>query len=145
MVVLDSISNGYRHILLPLALQDEVVHRAVSVVAAHHLAERNPKLRGPAATGQMAIISRLRRDACRSSWRDLCTVSTWATILILLVGETVTGGSDFVYLLVMLRCLIEQTGTGCHLPEEVRRFFSQQAKMYVSSSLLHDCSPGGQV
>ena len=41
MVVLDTIPNGYRDIILPMALEDEVLRRAIGVVAAQHLGREN--------------------------------------------------------------------------------------------------------
>ena len=44
MVVLDDDTNGYRSLVLPMAIEDEVLCRAVNVVAAQHLSRQRPKL-----------------------------------------------------------------------------------------------------
>jgi hypothetical protein len=79
----------------------------------------------------MNIISRLRRDAAILPSNELFNVSTWATILVLLVGETITGGNDFVYLLEMLRCVTRNGGEGAGISSSVRQFLIQQTKMCV--------------
>ncbi|THW92366.1 hypothetical protein D6D18_06347, partial [Aureobasidium pullulans] len=63
MVVFDSGSNGYRNFLLPLAYEDDLVQRAVSVVAAFHMAPQRPDLLPVAEKGLSSIIQRLRADA----------------------------------------------------------------------------------
>lgn len=139
MVVLDTEFNGYRDIILPMACGDGVVQRAVSVVSAFHLAATLPELQLPADVGQMNIISRLRRDASVLPSNELFNVSTWATILVLLVGETVTGGNDFIYLLEMLRCVTQSSVDKIGISASVRQFFIQQTRMYVISSLSSSC------
>ena len=129
MVVLDHNSNGYRDIILPLACQDEAVMRAVSVVAAHHLSKWVPAIRKSAVAGQMAVVSNLRRDAFQCPPSQIFNLSTWATILVLLVGETITGGDDFIYLLEMVTSLTEAEGVGDEITASVRQFFINQTRM----------------
>lgn len=88
MVILDKVSNGYREFILPMALQDEVLCRAVAVVATQHLSQGQPALELAAEKGRTAVISRLRRDASLAS--QVFNEFTWATLIVLLVGETVT-------------------------------------------------------
>ncbi|KAJ0109943.1 hypothetical protein J7T55_014745 [Diaporthe amygdali] len=103
MVILDKVSNGYREFILPMALQDEVLCRAVAVVAAQHLSQGLPALEVAAEKGRAAVISRLRRDASFES--QVFNEFTWATLIVLLVGETVTGNVDYGLLVQMLLCL----------------------------------------
>ncbi|RFU34433.1 hypothetical protein B7463_g1954, partial [Scytalidium lignicola] len=131
MVVLDFISNGYRDIILPLASQDPMVGRAVSVVAAFHLSSKLPYLRQAADAGQLAIISKLRRDSQQLKPQELFNISTWATILVLLVGETITGADNYVYLLEMLMHMVQCVGFERAVPVAVRDFFMQQTKMFA--------------
>lgn len=105
MVVLDDYSNGYRSLVLPMALEDNVLRRAVSVVAAQHLSRERPELRDAADAGRTAIISRLRRDSLNGPADKVFNKFTWATLIVLLVGETVTGNSDYSFLVQMLLCL----------------------------------------
>ncbi|CAM1500404.1 Fc.00g095660.m01.CDS01 [Cosmosporella sp. VM-42] len=130
MVVLDSMSNGYRDIILPLACQDEVLGRAVSVVAAFHLAQKAPDLRRTAEVGHHAIVEKLRRDSLQLAPAELFNPYTLATILVLLVGETITGGSNYVYLLEMLSCIIQSPDCIPALPAYLGEFFLQQVKMF---------------
>lgn len=129
MVVLDFVSNGYRNIILPLACEDSTVARAVSVVSAFHLSERLPHLKQAAESEQLAIISKLRQDSLKLEPGKLFNISTWATILILLVGETITGSDNYIYLLEMLMHMTQCTGFEHAVPASVRDFFMQQTKM----------------
>lgn len=102
----DTDNNGYRDLILPLAHSDPLVQRAVLVVSALHLGNHQAQLRHQAEMGRAAILTRLRQDVVSGRAEDVLNVSTWATLLILLVGETVTGSSDFVHLFSMLRSLM---------------------------------------
>lgn len=126
MVVLD-ISNGYREVLLPLACEDELLRRAVGVVAAQHLALHQPSYEHVADQGRAAIISQLRRDSLGASPDRVFNVSTWATLIVLLVGETITGSSEYVHLLQSLLCLTQNiTRIG---PSPAWHFLTQQTHM----------------
>jgi hypothetical protein len=129
MVVLDPQSNGYCDIILPIAYESPILQSAVSVVAAFHLSAEIPELQHAAEVGQMNIISRLRHDAASLPSNQVFNASTWATILVLLVGETITGGNDFVYLLEVLRCLTQGDGKEMGISPSTRRFLMQQTKM----------------
>lgn len=61
---------------------------------------------------------------------QLFTPYTWATIVVLLVGETITGADNFVYLLEMLTCLRQSPEAIAALPLALRDFFVQQVKMF---------------
>lgn len=129
MVVMDSPANGYRDIILPLAANYPIVAQAVSVVAALHLSDGASEFQRPAELAQMAIIRKLRHHAEMLPPGASLDVSTWATILILLVGETITGSNDFTHLLIMLKC-IERCGMeGIASPAPIRQFFLQQTRM----------------
>lgn len=106
MVVLD-IANGYREVLLPLECDDELLQHAVGVVAAQHLAIHQPSYQQVADKGRVAVISRPRRDSLWTSPEQVFHVSTWATLNVLLVGETITGSSEYGYLLQSLLCLTQ--------------------------------------
>lgn len=110
MVILDKVSNGYREFILPMAFQDEVLCRAVAVVAAQHLSQGHPTLELAAEKGRTAVISRLRRDASLES--QVFNEFTWATLIVLLVGETVTGNADYSFLVQMLLCLSNNNAIG---------------------------------
>lgn len=129
MVVFDFTGNGYRQIILPLACQDEMVGRAVSVIAAFHLEQKAPQMRMAAEIGQQAILSRLSRDSLRLEPERLFSLSTWATILVLLVGTTITGSSNYVHLLELLSCLAQSSASVPSLPETTRTFIMEQTRM----------------
>jgi hypothetical protein len=132
MVVYDTDNNGYRNLILPLAHHDSLVQRAVSVVSALHLSIQQPELRHNAEMGRTAILTRLRQDAMSGSSRNVSTLSTWATIIILLVGETVTGSPDFVHLFSMLRDLaLLQHGNSLG-SRSMSTFLDLQRRMYVN-------------
>jgi hypothetical protein len=105
MVLLDDYDNGYRSFVLPMALEDDTVRRAVSVVAAQHLSIKRPELKPIAEAGRTAIISRLYRNSLGKSPDQVFNQSTWTTLIVLLVGETVTGSADFRFLVQMLMSL----------------------------------------
>ncbi|KAH4812866.1 hypothetical protein HBI73_035310 [Parastagonospora nodorum] len=105
MVIVDTAANGYREIILPMALEDEVLRRAVGVVAAQHLSRERPDMQQAAEAGRAAIISRLRKDASSATPEQVFNKFTWATLVVLLVGETVTGSADYSFLVQMLLCL----------------------------------------
>lgn len=127
MVVLDNISNGYREILLPLACQDELLQQSICAVAAQHLALRQPSFRRSAESGRAAIISRLRRDAFQEPTERLFSASTWATLIVLLVGETITASPDYAHLLQMLFCMAGNTPD--MTMNSVNQFLTQQTHM----------------
>ncbi|KAL5354730.1 hypothetical protein ACLOAV_000819 [Pseudogymnoascus australis] len=130
MVVFDFTGNGYRQIVLPLACQDEMVGRAVSVIAAFHLAQEAPHMRIAAERGQQAILSRLCRDSLLIEPERLFSLSKWATVLVLLVGTTITGSDNFVYLLELLSCLARSSASVHSLSDTTRAFIMEQTRMF---------------
>ncbi|KAL4730905.1 hypothetical protein ACLX1H_002947 [Fusarium chlamydosporum] len=130
MVVLDSNSNGYRDVILPLACHDDNLAQAVSVVSAFHLGQRDPRLQHIAETGHQAIVQKLRRDSLQLSPEQLFNPYILATILVLLVGETITGADNYTYLLEMLNCLTSYPDWITMLPPSLKEFFLQQIKMF---------------
>lgn len=105
MVVLDGKFNGYRDLILPLACEDELVKNAVSVVSMYHLVPRRPDLQAPADAGFQAIIRHLRERTLVQN--NLLDISAWTTLIVLLTGETITGGSNLPYLFKILQHLAD--------------------------------------
>ena len=103
MVVVDSDFNGYRSLLLPLATADETVRAAVCVASMNYLSQQNPAIARHADLGLQQVLSQLRRRT--SSPTDLVDLSAWATVIILLTAETITGGSNFPILFKILQHL----------------------------------------
>ncbi|KAE8315067.1 hypothetical protein BDV41DRAFT_563109 [Aspergillus transmontanensis] len=128
MVIFDNVSNGYRDIFLPLACEDEVLRGAIRAVAAQHLALRHPGFQGIAEIGRAAIISRLRRDSLQASSDSIVNLRTWATLIVLLVGETITGSSEYSHL---LRTLLSLMPSLCQIEATpAYRFLVQQTHMF---------------
>ncbi|KAL6812259.1 hypothetical protein V8C40DRAFT_123309 [Trichoderma camerunense] len=130
MVVFDFKGNGYRDILLPLACEDELVGQAISVIAAFHLSQRAPHMRMAAEVGQHAILSKLFRDSLQLEPRRLFSLSTWATILVLLVGETITGANNYIHLLEILSNLAQSSDAVTSLSVTTRGFIREQTRMF---------------
>lgn len=128
MVIFDNVSNGYRDIFLPLACEDEVLRGAIRAVAAQHLALRHPGFQGIAEIGRAAIISRLRRDSLQASSDSIVNLRTWATLIVLLVGETITGSPEYSHL---LRTLLSLMPSLCQMEATpAYRFLVQQTHMF---------------
>lgn len=101
MLMYDDEGNGYRHQILPLATSDSLVARAVCVVAAFHLSWWMPQLRLPAESCRAAIISRL--TALSFDLND----QTWATIILLIMADLVTGHEHAIMLYKMLAAFVD--------------------------------------
>ncbi|PYH48081.1 Zn(II)2Cys6 transcription factor [Aspergillus saccharolyticus JOP 1030-1] len=136
MVLLD-ISNGYRDFILPMACQDEVLQRAVAVVAAQHIGLRQPALQAAAEADRSAIITRLLRASNVGSPDQVFNPVTWATLLVLLVGETVTGSPESYFLLQTLFTLAKNVRSSGH--PELHEFLVRQTDMFsfLGRSLLN--------
>ena len=128
MVVLD-ISNGYRDIILPMAFEDELLQQAVSVVAAQHLRPRQPSSQAATESSRSAIISRLRSASQLGSPDLVFNQSTWATLIVLLVGETVTGSSEYSHLLQTLLTLASNMRAVDN--SELNEFLIKQTNMFA--------------
>lgn len=128
MVVLDTVPNGYRDLILPMAIESEVLRRAVGVVAAQRLSRERPELKDAAEAGRTAIISRLHRESLCSSADQVFSKYTWATLIVLLVGETVTGNADYSFLVQMLVCLSSNSRHN-DADLDVTRFLQGQTNM----------------
>ena len=105
MVVLDDSTNGYRSLVIPMAFEDVLLRSAVIVVAKQHLSHQRPDLREAAEAERAAVIFHLRRNSLELSADKVFNKFTWATLIVLLVGETVTGSADFHFFIQMLFCL----------------------------------------
>ncbi|RHZ52630.1 Zn(II)2Cys6 transcription factor [Aspergillus thermomutatus] len=128
MVLLDDVSNGYRDLLLPMACTDDLVRQAVEVVATQYLAQLQPSFQHAADTGRAAIISRLRRESLHFSPDSVFSASTWATLIVLLVGETITGSDEYHHLLQTLLCLVRNLAP--QVPSDATRFLTKQTHMF---------------
>lgn len=129
MVILDFAGNGYRHLILPMACQDNLVSEAVSVVAMFHLSQEMPSVLPEAEMRQQKVISKLRQSALMHSNIEALGLSAWITTLVLLVGDTITGSANYTILLQLLSCMAPSLTSDKKLPESTRLFISQQTRM----------------
>lgn len=129
MVVLDFSGNGYRKILLPLACESDMVQEAVAVVSAFHLSDEYPEMRMEAEARQHRILTQLRQLGSLPQPNQLLSLPSWATILVLLVGDTITGSNNYIYLLELLSHLGRVCAADKTLSADTKAFVSEQTKM----------------
>ena len=129
MVAFDHSANGYRHFILPTAVHDDLVKRAVCVVSAFHLSPNQGRLNHTAEAGRAAIIASLRFNVASGGDHEVFNYSTLTTLLVLLVGETVTGSSEFAYIFNMLVAILEDGRAISDAPSGAREFLIQQSRM----------------
>ncbi|EAW12651.1 C6 zinc finger domain protein [Aspergillus clavatus NRRL 1] len=127
MVLLDDVANGYRDFILPMACGDDLVRQAVEVVATQYLAQLQPAFSAAAETGRAALISRLRRESLLRAPERVFSAETWATLIVLLVGETVTASDEYHHL---LRTLHSVTHNAAPVRSDVAKFLLQQTHMF---------------
>ncbi|KAI7230003.1 hypothetical protein KC330_g7182 [Hortaea werneckii] len=131
MVTFDRGSNGYRNIILPLAHQDELVQRAVCVVSAFHIGRQDPSLYEMAEAGRTAIIAKLSQSARNNeNSNEVFNLSTSVTLLVLLVGEMVTGSTEFNHLFSMMSALLQGSNILQETSSPVEAFLRQQVHMF---------------
>lgn len=130
MVAIDGIHNDWRHLLLPLAQQDELVMDAVLTVSAFHFhinkLENTPR-QSKQKHNSFGDISHdfyvpdpyqllgrtlqgLRKRQELSSGDQTTQHSVLITLLLLMTSVLVTGGSDFPMLLRMLESALDAIG-----------------------------------
>ncbi|OBS29474.1 hypothetical protein FPOA_03411 [Fusarium poae] len=130
MVAIDGVHNDWRHLLLPLAQQDELVMNAVLTVSAFHFhinklenSFRQSKQQYH-AFGNISydsyvpdphlLLSRtlqgLRKRQELNSRDQITQHSVLITLLLLMTSDLVTGGSDFPMLLRMLESALDAIG-----------------------------------
>ncbi|KIW04348.1 uncharacterized protein PV09_04637 [Verruconis gallopava] len=133
MILTDGITNGYRYQILPLAVEDAMVQRAVCVAAAFHLSIEQPQLRLPAEAGRAAIISKLKTKALIG---EVVSLSTWATLILVFVGELIVGSNDILTAHKMLTSFMKLRGSTadgsglasfCQQQTDIINFFTMPA------------------
>lgn len=125
MVVFDGKFNGYRDLILPMAVEDDLVRQAVSVVSMYHLARQHGESQESADARLQAIIRDLRK---RTDAFNLSDISAWVTILVLLTGETVTGGTNLPYLFRLLQHLMD-ANSAAGQGSAIHSFLEEQSLM----------------
>lgn len=129
MLLFDGDSNGYRRHVLPFAVFNPLVQRAVCVAAAFHLLPRRPELKAPAEQGRAAIIQRLREDGLSASGVPVLDDATWATILLLIVGDLVRGDEQVMILYHMLDAFLRARGRHQPATSELDKFLDSQSRL----------------
>jgi hypothetical protein len=127
MVILDGKNNGYRNLILPFAVQDELVRQAVSSIVCFQLARTCPDMHRAAEVSRAQVIKRLKQSSIASAADQVFNISSWMTVLVLLIGELARGGDHYSYLLRMMRS-IKRHGVVDPNPELVR-FLTLQTDM----------------
>ncbi|WXC57969.1 hypothetical protein SNK03_003870 [Fusarium graminearum] len=130
MVAIDGVHNDWRHLLLPLAQQDELVMNAVLTVSAFHFHINKLENRLIQSKQQYSafgnnscdsyvpdphlLLSRtlqgLRKRQELHSRDQTTQHSVLITLLLLMTSDLVTGGSDFPMLLRMLESALDAIG-----------------------------------
>ncbi|KAF7594252.1 hypothetical protein BBP40_009804 [Aspergillus hancockii] len=111
MVVMDDRYNGWRYLVLPFALSDQMVRNAVMAVSAFHISHKTGgKLRvRPDKLYAQAILG-LQSRSSLNEYDMLTRQSIFVVIIILLVGVMVNGRSDFPILFKMLQSALDAVG-----------------------------------
>ncbi|RMD42677.1 hypothetical protein DV735_g2421, partial [Chaetothyriales sp. CBS 134920] len=127
MLIIDGQHNGYRNLILPLALNDPLVQQAVSSVAGLHMWRNRPDVCYQADASRTQVIQKLKEASMVPQANKVFTLSTWMTLLVLLLGELALGGDHYMYLLRMMRSL---RAHGIHdASPEIIRFLHKQTDM----------------
>jgi hypothetical protein len=129
MILIDGSSNGYRHHILPVAYSDPTIRGAVCVASAFHLSVRDPSLRISAEGGRAAIIQALRKKGDG----EMLGLETWATIVLLFVGELITASDDILRMYSMLKSFVSARG-GVREESALGVFLDQQTRLQVNTS-----------
>ena len=136
MILLDNELNGYRQYILPMACENEVLRRAVSVAATAHLSPNIPELDAPGKAGRSAIITKLVKDASEGPSSQLSGETIWATIILLLVSDLVTGSEDFS---ISYRMLVSftQAKKDSLKDSPLKDFLMEQTELYGYCPTFH--------
>lgn len=127
MVILDGGNNGYRSLILPFSLQDKLVQKAVTSVAAVQFSHFCPNMRPAAEISREQVIKQLKNSAMAQNSGQVFTASSWMAILVLLVGELAQGGDHYTYLLRMMYSIKRHGVSDAN--SEVLKFLNLQTEM----------------
>lgn len=111
MVVIDGTYNGWRHLVLPVALDDELVMSAVLAASAFHLTgnSRSQSVADPSTLYAQAIHELQNRRSltgCDLRTRQMVILA----IVVLLVVVMINGCSDFPVMFRMLESALDAIG-----------------------------------
>lgn len=138
MVAFDGPHNGWRSIVLPIALEDELVMNAVLTVASFHFhlyyqqdSSKHLSLgnyEADEASTQLygAVVHGLRQRQNLQSYDQQDQLSILLTILLLLVVAMVTGSPDFPIMFKALQSALAAIERSCIGQGELADFISRQ-------------------
>lgn len=110
MVVVDGRYNGWRHLILPAAMDDDLVMSSVLAASAFHLSRtHHPAACDPGTLYRQAIQKLQRRRDLSTCDRDTRQMVVLA-IVVLLVAVMITGCSDFPVMFRMLQSAVDAIG-----------------------------------
>jgi hypothetical protein len=95
LVPFDGPSNGYRTILLPFAMGNELVRGALLAASANHLRFKEAQLTKLAFTLQAASIEQLSSTSKLGQYNPESVLSILATIVLLLIAGMMNGPDSF--------------------------------------------------
>ncbi|KAL7621987.1 hypothetical protein AAE478_007488 [Parahypoxylon ruwenzoriense] len=107
MVIIDDDSNGWRHLVLPLACADELIMYSVLAVAAFHFSRTaGQHIASPAKLYSKTIFELQKRRDLRKYDVD-ARYRIIVTIVVLLLATMVEGNSDFAIIFRMLQSALD--------------------------------------
>jgi flagellar biosynthesis/type III secretory pathway M-ring protein FliF/YscJ len=110
MVVIDDDRNGWRHLLLPIAQQQQVVMQAVIAASAFHFSAKHGRQLVDANTAYATTIRQLREQQDLSLHDMLGKQTILLSLLVLLIVVMINGSSDFPIIMRLLESAIEAIG-----------------------------------
>lgn len=139
MVAIDGYANGWRHLVLPVSFESEVVMNAVSAASAFHIASKHNAM---VTTAQYlytkAIQGLTRRQDFTKAGKDITSQNILA-LLVLLVSVMITGCSDFPVLYKVLESALDSVGGEDALgASDLAQFIRRQIRKFVQDC-VHLC------
>ena len=112
MVAINQVFNGYRDLILPMSEQDDTVRNAILAASASHMSLHHSEWKSAACRYRMAAIRGLNEHnkTGTSHVDEVAAQSNLSTMILLLVDEMVTVGTDFQILLRMVRSFVASQG-----------------------------------
>lgn len=129
MVAINQVFNGYRDLILPMSEQDDTVRNAILAASASHMSLHRSEWKNAASRYRMAAIRGLNEQNKTKHINEVAAQSNLSTMILLLVDEMVTVGTDFQILLRMVTSFVASQG-GPEVVEEkpLGKFLMQQIR-----------------
>ncbi|KAI1388754.1 uncharacterized protein F4822DRAFT_256191 [Hypoxylon trugodes] len=126
LVMFDGKTNGYRHHILPMAYSEPLVEKAVCVVSASHISAKQRRLCNPAEIIRGGLIRRLFETS--RSEPDL-SETTWATLVLLVASDIISGRDDVLVIYELLTTFIKARGPLEEPMSPLQRFLHFQSSI----------------